>query len=133
MIGIATGDTLGMPIGNGWGRSIHLSATAGGMNYGIGSWVVGGSGSQMWGYDNGTSIWLGPSALEAYSVAPGAQSTIDYAVSLASLGISAGDTIYFDAYSSGGGCTQSAREPPRDAGDVEGRRSACLGLHNGVE
>ncbi len=108
LIGIATGDTLGTSIGNGWGRPINLNSTADGMNFWIGSWVDGGGGAQLWDYDNGTSSWMGPAALGAYSFTPGAQSTIDYTVSLASLGLSVGDTIYFDAYSSGGGGGDSA-------------------------
>ncbi len=108
LVGIATGDTLGTITGNGWGRPINLNAPTGGMNFWIGTWVDGGSGAQLWSYDNGASAWNGPSALAAFSVTAGAQSTINMTVSLASLGISAGDTIYFDAYSTGGGGTDTS-------------------------
>lgn len=109
MIGIATGDSAGTTTGNGWVRPINLDAPSGGMNYWIGSWVNAGGGAQLWSYDNGTSSWTGPSDLSSgYSFSAGAQSTIDYTVSLSSLGVSAGDTIYFDAYSSGGGGSDSA-------------------------
>lgn len=109
MIGIATGDTLGTITGNGWGRPINLNAPVGGMNYWIGSWVDGGSGSQLWSYNVGTSTWDGPTALGAgFSMAAGANSILTHTVSLASLGVSAGDTIYFDAYASGGGVGDSA-------------------------
>jgi hypothetical protein len=42
------------------------------------------------------------------SFTSGAQSTLTYTVSMASLGVSNGSTIYFDAYSSGGGDDDSA-------------------------
>jgi hypothetical protein len=41
-------------------------------------------------------------------LAAGAQSTITYGVSIASIGMSIGDTFSFDAYSSGGGGSDSA-------------------------
>ena len=107
MIGIATGNSPGAPTGNGWGRPINLNAPSADMNYWIGSWVDGGSGSQLWSY-NGSS-WDGPTSLGAgFSMVAGASSILTHTVSLASLGVSAGDTIYFDAYSSGGGVTDSA-------------------------
>lgn len=107
MIGIATQNNSGTATGNGWGRPINLNAPVGGMNYWIGSWVDGGSGSQLWSY-NGSS-WDGPTSLGAgFSMVAGANSILTHTVSLASLGLSVGDTIYFDAYSSGGGVTDSA-------------------------
>lgn len=108
LIGIATGDTLGTTTGNGWARPINLDAPVGGMNFWIGSWVDAGGGAQLWAYDNGTSSWTGPSVLGAYTFSGGVQSTVDFTISLSALGISAGDTIYFDAYSSGGGVTDTA-------------------------
>jgi hypothetical protein len=68
--------------------------------------VNAGGGSQLWSY---TGAWPGlPDVIAGYSVTPGAQSTIDYTVSLSSLGLLVGDTFYFDAYSSGGGGGDSA-------------------------
>jgi hypothetical protein len=101
MIGIATGNTAGTTTGNGWGRPINLDSPIGGMNYWIGSWVNSGGGSQLWSY-NGTT-WDGPTALTAYSFTAGATSLINYTISLSSLGITSPQTIYFDAFSSGGG------------------------------
>jgi hypothetical protein len=101
MIGIATGNSAGTATGNGWARPINLNSPVGGMNYWIGSWVNGGGGSQLWNY-NGTS-WEGPDALSGFSLNAGAQSTITYTATLASLGLSVGNTFYFDAYSTGGG------------------------------
>ena len=105
MIGISTGGT-GTPTGNGWARPINLDSPVTDMDFWIGSWVNSGGGSQLWSY-NGAS-WSGPAALGSYSFTPGTQSVIDYMVPLATLGLSNGDTFYFDAYSSGGGGTDSA-------------------------
>lgn len=115
MIGIANQNTAGSTTGNGWARPINLDAGGGnGMTHWIGSWVNGGGGSQLWTYDGlgvggGTSSnWSGPAVLAGYTLTPAAQSTITYSVNLAALGLSVGDTIAFDAYSSGSGGTDSA-------------------------
>ena len=112
MIGISSYKTNGTTSGNGWGRPINLSVTptgAGspiGMDYWIGSWVDGGGGSQLWSYSG--SSWSGPSGLGSYSFTPGATSEINYSVPMASLGLAPGDSFSFDAYSSGGGGSDSA-------------------------
>jgi hypothetical protein len=101
MIGIANQKSAGTTTGNGWGRPINLNAGGGnGMTHWIGSWVNGGGGSQLWTYDG--AGWNGPEGLKRFSLAAGATSTITYAVTKASLGVVTGDTIQFDAYSSGG-------------------------------
>jgi hypothetical protein len=101
MIGIANQKTAGTTTGNGWGRPINLNAGGGkGMTHWIGSWVNAGGGSQLWTY-NGAG-W-DESAPKRFSFAAGATNTITYAVTKASLGVVTGDTILFDAYSSGGG------------------------------
>ena len=109
MIGISTGGT-GTPTGNGWARPINLDSPSTDMDFWIGSWVNAGGGSQFWSY-NGTS-WNNNGALStvggSYSFVAGSTSTIDYMVPLANLGLSSGDTFYFDAYSSGGGSSDSA-------------------------
>jgi hypothetical protein len=43
-----------------------------------------------------------------YTFVAGANSTLTYTLSLASLGLAINDTFYFDAYSSGGGGSDSA-------------------------
>ena len=102
MIGIANQKTTGTQTGNGWGRPINMDAGGGnGMTHWIGSWVNGGGGSQLFTYNSAT--WDGPASLAGYSFAPGTQSIITYTVTKASLGVETGDTILFDAYSSGGG------------------------------
>jgi len=107
MIGIANQKTAGSTTSNGWGRPIRLNAGGGnGMTHWIGSWLDGGGGSQLFTY-NGAS-WDGPASLAGFSFAAGTQSSITYTVSKASLGVATGDTIQFDAYSSGGGGGDSA-------------------------
>jgi len=107
MIGIANQKTVGTQTSNGWGRPINLNAGgSNGMTHWIGSWLDGGGGSQLFTY-NGAS-WDGPASLAGFSFAAGTQSSITYTVSKASLGVATGDTIQFDAYSSGGGGGDSA-------------------------
>ena len=106
MIGIATGSTAGTTTGNGWSRPINLSSPIGGMNYWIGSWVNAGGGAQLWSY-NGTSWIEQTGSAPTVSLAPGTTSQIQLTLSLASIGDPSG-TWYFDAYSSGGGATDSA-------------------------
>jgi hypothetical protein len=110
MIGISTGSNAGDSgtSGNGWGRPINMASPNGGMNYWVGSWVDGGGGAQRWAY-NGTS-WSEVAA--TYSTGFGSYSfagnQLTYTMSLASLGLSVGNTFFFDAYSSGGGGGDSA-------------------------
>lgn len=113
MVGIANQKTPGTTAvnGNGWSRPINLIAGAtngvtNGMTHWIGSWVSGSGGSQLWTY--GTTSWTGPTALAGFASSAGSQSTITYTVSKESLGVTNGDTIIFDAYSSGGGGSDSA-------------------------
>jgi hypothetical protein len=105
MIGISTGAGDTAANGNGWGRPINMTSN-GGMTHWVGSWVDSGGGSQFWNYSG--SAWSGPGGLAGFSLASGAQSTLTYTVSMASLGVSNGSTLYFDAYSSGGGGGDSA-------------------------
>ena len=111
MVGIANQKTSGTATGNAWNRPINLNAgvtnsVTNGMTHWIGSWVNGAGGSQLWTY--GTTNWSGPAAPAGFAVSAGAQSTITYTVSKQSLGVTNGDIIVFDAYSSGGGGGDSA-------------------------
>ena len=99
MIGVSSSGTK-TSTGNGWGRPINMSSN-GGMTHWIGSWVDGGGGSQLW--TNGSSGWSGPGSLAGFAVSAGANSTITYTVSRAAIGMVGDGTLYFDAYSSGGG------------------------------
>jgi hypothetical protein len=107
MIGIATTKTNGTTSGNGWNRPINLSAPSGkGMDFWTGAWVDGGGGSELYKYTSGTPTgsWsnIGSSNQQIGTYATG-KSLLTYTYSLATLGVTVGDTIYFDAYSSGGG------------------------------
>jgi len=106
MVAIANQALPGTTNGNAWGRPISLNAGNGqGMTHWIGSWVNGGGGSQFFSYDG-----AGWNQLESpgLSITAGERSTITYSVSKALLGLSDGDTIVFDAYSSAGGGGDSA-------------------------
>ena len=105
MIGIANNKGNGTSSSDAWGRPITMSAN-GGMTHWLGSWVDGGGGSQLW--TNGSSGWSGPASPAGFTLSAGAQSTVSFTASIASLGMSIGDTFAFDAYSSGGGSGDSA-------------------------
>jgi len=109
MIGIANNKGYGTSSSDGWGRPITMSAN-GGMTNWIGSWVDGGGGAEN--RSNQTSWGLTGATYNGnfggFSLSAGAQSTITFTVSIASLGMSIGDTFSFDAYSSGGGNSDSA-------------------------
>jgi len=105
LIGIATGGA-GTTNGNGWSRPINLDSPTGGMDYWIGSWVDSGGGAELYNHDG--AAWHGPSNLTAFSFAPGAQSRVSFTVAQADLGLSSGDTFYFDVYASGGMPSDSA-------------------------
>jgi hypothetical protein len=109
MIGIATGNTAGTTTGNAWARPINLDSPIGGMDYWVGSWVNGtpAGGAQLWSYDG--AAWNELTTLApAISLSPAAQSVISLSMPLSSLGITTEQTIYFDAYSSGGGAGDGA-------------------------
>ena len=112
MIGISNGGAGNTSVnGNGWGRPINMGSPTGGMTNWIGSWVDNGGGAEK--YSWAPSSWglVGAtynSNFGSFAIASGAQSTITYTVSMASLGLAAGNTFYFDAYSSGGGSGDSA-------------------------
>lgn len=110
MLGIANQKIAGSQIGNGWARPINMNAGGtNGMTHWIGSWVNGGGGSQLWEYTgSGTgggtgSNWGNTGSVKSLVTSAGTQSTIAYTVTKASLGVVTGDTIIFDAYSSGSG------------------------------
>ena len=99
MIGIATTKSAGSTNSNGWNRPIRMNVVTNATNYGmthwIGSWVNSGGGSQLWTY--GTTNWSGPASLTSYAILGTNQSTVSYTVSKTSLGVTTGDTLYFDA------------------------------------
>src|SRR5215211_3651721 len=96
----ATGDP-GSPVGNPWGRNITMANK---MDAWVGSWVDGGGGFQPWTYAGGSWTQNGSGA----PVISGNSTTIT--TSLASLGLSPGQTFQFDVYTSGGGGGDSAND-----------------------
>ncbi|HVT27692.1 MAG TPA: hypothetical protein VHE81_06710 [Lacipirellulaceae bacterium] len=96
----ATGD-FGSPVGNPWGRNI---AMADGTDAWIGSWADGGGGFQPWTYSGGSWTQNG----SGVPVLSGNMTTIT--TSLASLGLSQGQTFEFDVYTTGGGNGDSAND-----------------------
>jgi hypothetical protein len=109
MIGIANNKGYGTSSSDGWARPITMSAN-GGMTNWIGAWVDADGGAEN--RSNQTSWGLTGATYNGnfggFSLSAGAQSTITFTVSIASLGMSIGDTFSFDAYSSGGGGGDSA-------------------------
>ena len=109
MVGIANNKGYGTSTSDGWARPITMSAN-GGMTNWFGAWVDGGGGAEN--RSNQTSWGLTGATYNGnfgnFALVAGAQSTITYGVSIASLGMSIGDTFRFDAYSSGGGNGDSA-------------------------
>jgi hypothetical protein len=104
VIGISTSDAtgdFGDPVGNPWGRNIRM---ADGIDAWIGSWVDGGGGFQPWTYAGGTWTQNGSGAV----LLDGNMTSIT--TSLASLGLSPGQTFQFDVYSTGGGGGDSAND-----------------------
>ena len=115
MIGISTSaSALNTPTGNGWNRPINVNSPNGGINFWIGSWVDGGGGANMWEYTGEGTIGGGGTLNEWTSrsgsslLMSGNQLTLS--VSRASLGLNSTSdvTIYFDAFSSGGGGNDAA-------------------------
>ena len=79
---------------NGWGRPVNLTSN---IDYYVGSWVDAPSNNaQLWAW---AGAWNQTGTL-SNSVAG---NTVSFTLSLASLGLSAGQTIYFDVATSGGG------------------------------
>ena len=101
----ATGD-FGSPVGNPWGRNISM---ADGTDAWIGSWVDGGGGFQPWTYSGGSWTQNGSGAVSI----SGNSTTIT--TTLASLGLTNGQTIEFDVYTTGGGGGDSANDSAANA------------------
>ncbi|MCE5187198.1 MAG: hypothetical protein LLF76_13840 [Planctomycetaceae bacterium] len=113
---VAGGDTAS----NGWGRAIAMSA---GMDYFIGSWADSGGGAETyswdgdsWNRDNAT--YSSPSDIEIPVITT---SSITLKTSLASLGLSHGDSFVFDVFTTGGGgqdtATDALSDPLQTAGE----------------
>jgi hypothetical protein len=107
---VVGGDTAG----NGWGRPISMSS---GMDYWIGSWTDSGGGAQTYSWDG--ALWNEDYA--TYTPPPNdmalpqiTTSNVTITASLASLGLSNGDTFTFDVFTTAGGGTDSANDALSD-------------------
>ena len=119
MVGIHTGPG-GDTAGNGWNRPISMPI---GMNIWLGGWVDGSNGLENRQFNG--SAWnlaaatYGPNAGTLSASKSG--NLVTYSVSLASLGLSFGQTIQFDVFSSGGGggdgAIDSLSNPNQSVGD----------------
>jgi hypothetical protein len=113
----------GATSGNGWGRPISMS---GGMDYWIGSWADSGTGAEVYHYNG--SAWVKDQTTydcEVRLALPAVTSdSITLTVPLSLLNLQGGGTIQFDAYSAGGGNTDSANDassnPDRSTTDWPG-------------
>lgn len=113
---VAGGDTAG----NGWGRPISMTS---GADYWIGSWVDAGSGAELYSFSGGWGLQEA-----TYNAAPDNDvsivdggSVVTITVPLAAMNLSVGQTIEFDAFSSGGGggdaAIDSLGNPNQQVGD----------------
>jgi len=101
----ATGDAAS-PVGNPWGRNIAMADK---MDAFIGSWVDSGGGFQPWTFAGGSWTQNGSGTPTL------ATTSTTITTSLASLGLSLGQTIKFDVYSSGGNGGDSANDAAANA------------------
>jgi hypothetical protein len=105
-IDIDGNDATGDVNGNGWVRPITMNPD--GMDYWIGTWVDFGNGAELRSWDG--AAWQ--LDLATYNPDPISISKTQYTatvtVPLASMGLGIGDMFWFDAYSSGGGGSDSA-------------------------
>lgn len=88
---------VGDAASNGWGRPISFPSNP--IQYWIGSWNDSGGGVQFWEYDSPAPGWNNVGGASVNTV--GATTTIT--VPLALMGLSVGDSIFFDVFSSGTG------------------------------
>jgi hypothetical protein len=111
MVGIDVdgNDATGDDLSNGWARPISMNPD--GMDYWIGTWVDSGNGAELRSW-NGAAWQLDEATYNAppnNDITMGkTQFTATVSVPLSNLGLGVGDTIFFDAYSSGGGGGDSA-------------------------
>lgn len=111
MVGIGRNGSTGTTTGNGWNRPITMVTASGGMTNWLGAWTDGGGGAESYVYttqwDRIGATWAG-NLPGTFSFSAGSVSTVTWTISMASMGLSVGDTFSFDAYSSGGGGTDGA-------------------------
>ena len=100
---VAIDSATGGSTGNAWNRPI--THTTNPIEYWIGSWTDGGGGTQLWSYDG--VAWNNVGAVNNFTYAVGSP-TVTFDVPLASLGLSVGNTVNFDLYTTGTGNSDGA-------------------------
>ncbi len=93
---------------NPWGRAINTTQLN---DYWVGSWVDGGGGAQVW--KNDGVAWEGVEFAATYiagsgvsqSLAGAASGTVSYTFALSTLGLSIGQSFFFDVIATAGGTT----------------------------
>ncbi len=99
---------------NPWVRNVAVGDTNHLPEYFLGSWVDFGGGTQLFGFGGGA--WTQGTS-PAHVITPGAVSTISYTIPLADLGIGAGDTIFLEAFSTGGNSFDTANDTVNSPSD----------------
>jgi hypothetical protein len=97
----------GDPVGNGWGRPISMPS---GMDYWIGSWVDWGDGAEVYSYSGAWNLVDAAYGADSTDILLPVKtpSSVTLQTSLASMGLSIGDTFTLDVFTSGGGGSDTA-------------------------
>jgi len=106
MIDTVPGAGNGDPTGNGWGRPIGYSGVPGGegAERWLGSWVDGSMGLENYGWGGASWSLIGSTGLATPGMTISKNSSsVTIGVKLADLGVSPGQNICFDVFTSGGG------------------------------
>lgn len=110
----------GDPVGNGWARPISMTS---GADYWIGSWVDSGNGAELYNYSgvwSRTEATYDPAPFNDISISKSGN-TVTITTLLANMGLSAGDIVFLDAFTSGGGggdgAIDSLGNPNQQVGD----------------
>lgn len=113
-------DPGGDPVGNGWARPISMTS---GADYWIGSWVDSGNGAELYNYSgvwSRTEATYDPPPFNDISISKSGN-TVTITTLLANMGLSAGDIVLLDAFTSGGGggdgAIDSLGNPNQQVGD----------------
>jgi hypothetical protein len=110
-IGIITAPG-GDPTGDGWARPIGMSFAGLGMNYWVGSWTDSGNGAELRKWDG--AAWPAAAQSATYGANPDSliiskdSSSVTIEFNISGLGLSLGNTFFFDVYTTGGGGSDSA-------------------------
>jgi hypothetical protein len=97
---------------NPWGRAIN---TGGRLNdFFVGSWIDSGGGAQLW-QDTGSWSNVGAPTVDLSQAASG---IVTYTIPLASLGLSVGNTFFFDIATTGGGTNDPGIDHLSQAGQA---------------